>query len=659
MAHLIIWGDPRTVLAGGPHAGAEEVRSLAGLEAALDSRGAALVLAGPDQLAAEREEVEAWLKNGGANRAVLVAVAPQGDGDELLQRFPFVDDVITRPVTRQRLQLKLERATEAVHSRRLIRQLEKALDRKDDDLNELNEIGKQLSSQRDIDQLLELILRKSREITDADAGSLYLVEEGKEGNPDQLRFELAQNDTVPVSFRKSYVPLDDSSIAGYVARSKKVVNVADAYRLPEGSSFHISRSFDEKSGYRTKSMLVVPMLDHEDKVIGVVQLINKKRERGSVLQRALIDEQVIPFTTNDEQLASSLASQAAVAFENTDLLKQIRELFETFVHAAVKAIEQRDPVTSGHSERVAILTVGLMEKVDQISSGPLKDLRYSKDQVEEVRYASLLHDFGKVAVQEKYLRKGKKLYASQLIALRQRFAYILRSIEADYLRAKLAALEKGGVSAQELAAIEDAYQRRRAEALRVQDMVEKANQPTVVEEERFRALMSLPARRFESFEELQQFPVEAWADGPYLSTEEVEVLSIRKGSLSEVERKEIQRHVTETYNFLQKLPWTGELERVPAIAYAHHEKLDGSGYPRQLRGAEIPRQSRMMTISDIYDALVATDRPYKKAVPEEKARQILRDEARDGMIDQELLDVFLEAELWQLPRFRELLQRKA
>ena len=661
MAHLIIWGDPRSVLAGDSHAGVEEVRTFAALEAALDGHGAALVLAGQEQLAAERDAVEAWARKSRAAQAVLIAVAEPGDGDDLLQRFPFVDDVVARPLSRAQLRIKLERATEAVHSRRVIRQLEKALDRKDDDLELLNDIGKQLSAQHEIEQLLDLILRKSREITDADAGSLYLVERAPangESGVDQLRFELAQNDSVPITFEKQPIPLNDSSIAGYVALSKSVVNVADAYRLPENSSFRISRSFDERSGYRTKSMLGVPMRDHENKVIGVVQLINKKRERSAVLRpTALVDEQVIPFTSVDEQLAGSLASQAAVALENTLLLKQIRALFDKFVDAAVTAIEQRDPTTSGHSQRVADLTVGLMEKVDQIQTGTLAAERYTPEQVEEVRYAAKLHDFGKVAVQEKYLRKGKKLYASQLIALRQRFAYILRSIEADYLRAKLRAFESGSASPDVLAAIEAEYLRRRAEAQRVQQMVEQANEPTVVEEERFRALMNLPARHFESFEELQQFDVEGWAEGPYLSTEEVEVLSIRKGSLSDFEIERIREHVTKTWEFLQELPWTGDLRHVPEIAYAHHEKLNGTGYPRKLTAADIPRQSQMMTISDIYDALVAKDRPYKKAVSEERAIDILHDEANRGSIAPDLLQVFLDAEIYRLPKFLENLKR--
>jgi HD-GYP domain-containing protein (c-di-GMP phosphodiesterase class II) len=663
MAHLIIWGDTRSVLAGGSHASTEEVRSLAGLEAALDGKAAALVLADPERLAAERDAVEAWLRGGGSARAVLVAVAAAGDCDELLRRFPFVHDVLERPVSAERLRLKIERAFEGLQFRRAVSQLDKALERKDKALKELNDIGMQLSAQRDIKKLLKLILQKSREITGADAGSLYLVERSRNGNgggaPDQLRFMLSQNDTMELGFEEKAMPLDRSSIAGYVAVTGEKQNVPDAYRLSASSPFQISRSFDEVSGYRTRSMLVVPMRDHENAVIGVVQLINKKRDRTAVLRPvALVDEQVIPFTSVDEELAGSLASQAAVAFENADLIERIRNLFETFVHAAVAAIEQRDPTTSGHSERVAILTVGLVEKVDAVSSGPLAGLTFTRDQVEEVRYAALLHDFGKVAVQEKYLRKGKKLYASQMIAIRQRFAYILKAIEADYLRTKLAALETGRATRDELTAIEADYLRRRGEAERVRDAVLKANEPTVVEEESFRALMNVAARSFPSFEALQEFPVERWAEGPYLSNDEVEALSIRKGSLSEPERLQINSHVSHTYEFLKKLPWTGDLRSIPEIAWAHHEKLDGSGYPRGLRAPEIRPQSRMMTISDIYDALVAWDRPYKPPVSGQRAREILREEAQAGKLDRDLLEVFLGAKLYERPDYQALLQRR-
>ena len=657
MTHLLIWGDTHELVSGELPAGirVDRVTSLATLIAALDGRGGSLVLADAACLDAERDAVADWLRAGGSTLASVVAVTGGGADDELLLRLPFVDDVVQRPLTPARVRLKLERAVEAVHSRRVIRQLENALTRKGDELSELNKIGVALSAERDIDALLDLILKKSREITAADAGSLYLVERPKDGEPG-LRFELAQNDTVVVPFQKRTIPLDQSSIAGHVALSGQPLNVADAYRLPEGSSFRISRSFDEKSGYRTKSMLVVPMRDHKNAVIGVVQLINKKRERDAVLQPvSLIEEAVIPFTTTDEELAGSLASQAAVAFENARLLQDIRTLFDKFVRAAAKAVEARDPVTSGHSERVAELTVALAERVDRAGTGPYAGTHFSREQVQEIRYAGLLHDFGKVAVQEKVLGKRKKLYATRMVAVRQRFAYILKALEADYLRKRLDAVSSGCAGADELAALEAEYLRKRADNERVLQVVVRANEPTIVEEKSFAALMSLPSRRFPDHHAEDDFPVENWAQEPHLSTDEIESLSIRRGTLTSAERKEIESHVSHTYDFLRQIPWTGEFGRIPEIAWAHHEKLDGTGYPRGIKAAEIPVQSRMMTISDIYDALVALDRPYKKAASVEQALRILTDEASTGKLDGDLLGVFVDAKLFELPAFKALL----
>ena len=664
MAYLLIWGETRDILRQDLPASlrAEEVHSLAGLQAALDGKKSALVVADPRLLEAELAATEAWLRNGGSDKVAIVAVADAADGDTVLRRFPFVDDLLLRPVTPVRLRHKLERAIEVLGRRSAIRQLEKAYSRRGEELSQLNDIGVKLSAERDIDKLLELILQKSREITVADAGSLYLVEpaqEGGNGNGDRLRFKLPQNDSVAVSdFQEYTIPLDRTSIAGYVAVTGEPVNVADAYNLPPGSPYTISRSFDEKSGYRSRSMLVVPMKDHKEVVIGVVQLINKKRDPEAVLQSAsLVDDQVISFTAVDRDLVESLASQAAVAFENADLIQRIRRLFDEFIDAAVAAVEQRDPPTSNHSRRVALLTVELARKTNAISSGPLAGVRLNDDQLQELRYAALLHDFGKVAVKERFLCKEKKLYARQMIAIRQRFAYILKCMEADHLRAQLEMLGSGRATADALKALDDEYRRKRAETERLRDAVARANEPTVVAEQSQFAFADLRSREFVEDED-ERFPVEAWAQPPFLSSAEVEALSVRKGSLTPDEKKEINKHVQHTYDFLQKIPWTGELRRIPEIAWAHHEKLDGSGYPRGLKAADIPVQSRMMAISDIYDALAAQDRPYKKAVPPERALDILRGDVRNGGLDGDLLRVFIEAKVYDLPEFKALIQKR-
>jgi len=649
MSSILVWGKTREILSGDlpPGISIEEVSTLAEMKAELRAKGSILVLADASRLDAERDAVAAWIKSGESRLSLLVGVAPVEDADELVRRHPYLDDVMMRPVTATRLRLRLDRALDGLNSRRVIRQLDAALARKSQDLHELNNIGVALSAQRDINKLLELILAKCRAITASDAGTLYLVVRGKDQaaqTGDQLEFVLAQNESVPVSFEKRTVPLDESSIAGYAALSGQIVNVADAYQLPPGTPYTISRTWDQRSGYRTKSMLVVPMRDHQDTVIGVVQLINKKRDARTVLRPvALVEEAVIPFTSVDEELVSSLASQAAVAFENTRLIQDIRNLFDSFVHASVSAIESRDPTTSGHSERVATLTVALAEKVDALDAPPFRDVSFTRDQLQEIRYASLLHDFGKVGVREKVLIKGKKLYVGELLLLRQRFSYIKRTLEAEHLRSKLDQVMAGQASPELLMQMDRAHEKGAEEIEQILRMVLQANEPTILEEESFRALIDLPNRTYTDGEGNRQ---------PFLSMDEVSALSIRKGSLSEKERREIESHVTHTYKFLSQIPWTGEFRRVPEIAYAHHEKMDGTGYPRKLAATDIPVQSRMMTISDIFDALVAWDRPYKKSVPVERALDILRDEARCGKLDLQLLDVFVDAKVYErtLPR---------
>jgi hypothetical protein len=270
-------------------------------------------------------------------------------------------------------------------------------------------------------------------------------------------------------------------------------------------------------------------------------------------------------------------------------------------------------------------------------------VRFSQDQIQEIRYASLLHDFGKVGVREKVLIKGKKLYVGEMLLIRQRFAYIKRSLEAEHLRSKLDQLLSNQATPELLAEMDRAYQERLRELDQTLRTIQQANEPSILEEQSFRTLMDLTNRAFHDIDGNRQ---------PFLSPNEVSALSIRRGSLSEKERREIESHVTHTFEFLSQIPWTGEFRRVPEIAYAHHEKLDGSGYPRRLTAAEIPIQSKMMTISDIFDALVAWDRPYKKAVPVERALDILRDEAAHDKLDNDLLSLFIEAKIYEktLPR---------
>lgn len=505
---------------------------------------------------------------------------------------------------------------------------------------QLNAIGVALSSQRDINVLLNLILAKAREITRADAGSLYLVEEIAD-NKRQLRFKLTQNDSIEFPFKELTLPLSEDSMAGYTALRGQVLNFDDAYAMPRDLPFHFNDHFDKESGYHTQSLLSLPMRNAKGEVLGVLQLINAQREPSARLNGgANTARSVIPFGPRAVDLALSLASQAAVAYENRKLYDEIETLFEGFVSAAVTAIEQRDPTTSGHSERVALYTEALAKNVDAIATGPYAAVKFDFNQLKEIRYAALLHDFGKVGVREEVLIKAKKLYPLQLELLKQRFDYIRKEIEATSVRRKLQVYlerDRGNALAEVSRLTEDYDQRLKRIDEYVQFIID-SNEPTLMEGGKFDKLREIAAQYY-----IDQRGVER----PYLSSDEVKMLLIPKGSLDSAERLQIESHVVHTFNFLKQIPWTKGLESVPVIARAHHEKLNGSGYPYRLRSDEIPVPAKMMTICDIYDALTASDRPYKRAVPVERALSILKDCAKNGEIDPELLRVFLEAKVYE------------
>jgi HD-GYP domain-containing protein (c-di-GMP phosphodiesterase class II) len=508
------------------------------------------------------------------------------------------------------------------------------------ELGELTRIGMALSTERDLNTLLEMILSQARALTDADAGSLYLVETAD--GTKRLRFKLAQNRSRPeIPFVDFTIPISKASIAGYVASTGEPLVLDDAYELPPDVEYSINRSIDEKYGYRTKSMLTIPMSDHKDQIIGVLQLINRKTSSDALLATpADFEHAIIPFTGRTVELVSALAGQAAVAIENSELYESIERLFEGFVKAAVIAIEQRDPTTFGHSGRVAAMTVGLAETVDRAGDGTYKDVAFSRQELREIRYAGLLHDFGKVGVREQVLVKAKKLYPPDLALIKQRYAFIRRTHERDFERQRAEFLERNGTTdyAAFLVEIRRQQDEQLADLDRFMTLVDRSNEPTVLPAGNFEELVRYAEARFQDLEGREQ---------PLLSDDEVRYLTIRKGSLDEQERLEIESHVSHTYRFLLNIPWTKELANVPFIAYGHHEKLDGRGYPRKVKADEIPIQTRMMTIADIFDALTASDRPYKRAVPVPRAFDIMAEEVKDGMLDGELFRLFHEARVYE------------
>jgi HD-GYP domain-containing protein (c-di-GMP phosphodiesterase class II) len=515
------------------------------------------------------------------------------------------------------------------------------LARAEREMDELNQIGVALSAERDITRLLNLILEKTREVTAADAGSLYLVETAGE-KEQRLRFKLTQNDSRQFPFTEFTMPLTETSMAGHVALHGEALSIADAYDIPPDRPYRFNPKWDQDSGYLTRSMLTLPMKNAKGEVIGVLQLINCKKDRNARLNdRADVGRCVVPFSDRAKRLSLSLASQAAVAYENSKLYQDIETLFEGFVRAAVKAIEQRDPTTSGHSSRVSTLTCGLAEAVDRNDTGTYGGLRFTPEQMKEIRYAALLHDFGKVGVKEDVLVKAKKLYPWQLELLNQRFDYIRKELEASCSKQKVQfLLEKTREEAQALlGAVDSEFQRKLDEIDEYYQVILQSNEPTV-----------LPAGKFDRLIEIarQTFRDPRGIEHNLLSPDEVRFLSIPKGSLDPAERLQIESHVIHTFNFLTQIPWTKEIGEIPMIARGHHEKLDGTGYPYQLRAEDIPVQTRMMTICDIFDALSASDRPYKKAVPAERALDILKASSEHQELDSELFNLFVEAKIYEL-----------
>ncbi|MEO8214576.1 MAG: HD domain-containing phosphohydrolase [Myxococcales bacterium] len=530
------------------------------------------------------------------------------------------------------------------------------------EIEELVATSRALSSERDIRKLLGLILEKCRQVTGADAGSVYVLEGAGQkvgetpSSGKTLHFMLSQNDSQRIDFQEFTLAVDQNSIVGKAVLDGRPINIPDLDALdePGNNPWGVShnRSFDDKTGYRARSMLTVPMLSAHSEVIGVVQLINRKRDPGRPLldvdSGELTGNEVIAFDARAEEFALALASQAGLSLENAILYEEIRNVFEGFVDASVTAIESRDPTTSGHSRRVATLTVALAQMVDAVSEGPFAEVRFSRDDLRQIEYAGVLHDFGKVGVRERVLVKPKKLYEEDLRGIQFRFAYIRKTLEADAAARKLrlvgmpVASDRGSILRSELDVrfreIDDETARRMAELDDLLIFIVKANEPALLEQGGLERLL-----------ELGQFKYIAPSGEPrpYLEPDELGALQVKRGSLTDVERVEIESHVVHTFKFLQKIPWGRSLRKVPLIAGAHHEYLNGAGYPRGLSGDEIPIESRMMTIADIFDALTASDRPYKRAVPIERALSIVESEVKAGKLDAALFELFVSGEVFK------------
>ncbi len=582
--------------------------------------------------------LRSFLDGGGA----IVALGAEGD-DGLPEGMPelFFSALIIPPYSESQLLIALRSAFRDAATRTENQRLRQTVEAQTNELDEMTQIGVALNTERNYDTLQALVLSQARRITVSDAGSLYLVEVAEDGSH-RLRFKLAQNHSRPeIALSEFTIPIDHTSIAGYVASTGDPLVIDDAYFLPPDVEYSINRSIDEKYQYRTKSMLTIPMRNHKNEVIGVLQLINRKRSVETVLDAPEdFDTLVTPYSRRTVDLVSGLAGQAAVSIENSQLYESIERLFEGFVTAAVTAIEQRDPATFGHSGRVAAMSVGIAKATDRVKVGRYKDLAFTREQLREIRYAGLLHDFGKVGVREHVLVKSKKLYPPDLSLVKQRYAFVRRTAERNFYRQRAEYLEQHGHQGYEafLESMRREYDDNIKTLNRFLSLVLDCNEPTVLPDGSFDELLRYADHYYQDLEDNEQ---------PFLTSDEVRYLTIRKGSLDEAERLEIESHVNHTYRFLMQIPWTNELQDIPRIAYGHHEKLNGVGYPRGVREDDIPIQTRMMTIADIFDALTASDRPYKRAVPAKRALDILASEVKEGMLDAELFGIFHETRVYE------------
>jgi HD-GYP domain-containing protein (c-di-GMP phosphodiesterase class II) len=480
-------------------------------------------------------------------------------------------------------------------------------------LQKLQEISGVLNSSLNPADIRKKAIEAATVVMNAETGSLLLMDEAAQ----ELYFDVALGEKGE-GIRQIRLKVGQG-IAGAVAKTQQPEIINDCYSDPR-----FNPEGDKKTGFRTRNMVCVPV-KAKDRLLGVLQAINKKDAPY--------------FTQDDLQDFVSLANQVGIAIDNANLYEEINRLLEGFINASVLAIESRDPTTSGHSGRVATLCCGLAEILDRLDSGPFKDVAFNYDQMKEMRYAAILHDFGKVGVREHVLIKAEKLFPGDLAQMKARFDFIKRTYETKALQKKVDLLMSGdrAATAELVAQVDQELAKQIAETDGILEFLLACNRPTVLAQGGFERLTDIARMTFESYN----------GPMPYLTPQEAYTLSIQKGSLTKEERLEIESHVTHTYRFLSTIPWTKTLKNIPEIAYGHHEKLDGSGYPRAVPGTVIPVQTRIMTISDIYDALTASDRPYKAAVPTPKALAILEDEVKHGKVDEKLFEVFVESKVYQ------------
>lgn len=506
-------------------------------------------------------------------------------------------------------------------------------------IEKLNEIGIALSAEKNTPKLLEMILKGAKAILNADGGTLYLATEDKR----HLQFEMIINDSLgimmgaklgdPIPFEP--LPLYDQKgnpnntmVAAHAALYKKTINIPDAY-IAEGFDFSGTRAFDVKMGYRSQSFLTLPMLNHENELIGVLQLINAKDQYTN---------QIIEFSKISQRIAESLASQAAIALTNNKLVGQFRGLFESFINLMSEAIDKKSPYNGAHCRRVPTLTMMIADAACKADYGIFRDFNLDEEELYELKIAGLLHDCGKVTTPVHVIDKATKLETifDRIHLVNTRFEVLKRDAEITFLNQKIAAIESGNLSI--IPDLEEFLQQKIAQYSSDQNFLQICN-------------IGGEFMRDEYKERLQQIAKYRWIDPNgvetnFLTDDELYNLSIARGTLTAEERKIINDHIVVTIEMLQQLPYPRNLRRVPEYAGGHHERMDGKGYPKGLTRDQMSLPARMMGIADIFEALSAKDRPYKKGKTLTECLQILGKMKLDNHIDPDLFDLFVSEKVY-------------
>lgn len=492
-------------------------------------------------------------------------------------------------------------------------------------VNELLSIGIALSAEKNHKKLLERILSEARRITQCDAGTLYIKEEG------YLAFKIIQNDTLKIYQGGLGEPIDlppvemsKTTVSGYCALEKEVINISDVYNTElEGIDFSGPKRYDSITGYKTVSMLVVPLEDHMGANIGVLQLLNAKNEEGKV----------IPFAHYFEQVVRSLGSQAAVSINNMRYLDEIDTMLHAFVRVISTAIDERSPYNANHTRNVARLAGDFANYLK--NQNIISDQYLSDEDIDQLVMSSWLHDIGKIAIPLEIMDKPSRLgdryeiVSNRMLTIREQL-----KVQAIKETLKKGQLEKEldiNRILQMIATVEE-------EMHNICEILEKVNNPVCFVDEKLKLIIEELATR--------NWFTEDGEEKPWLMPLEVEALTVSCGTLTDKERRFMENHVNITKKMLDQIPFGSKYEKVPSWASAHHELLDGTGYPEQRKGDSLPIMVRILTIMDIYDALTARDRPYKKALPTEEAFSVLEDMAGKGKLDMELVSLFKESKIW-------------